>query len=166
MQNFCNTLIEEHEEDLKERIMKGDMFEGKNLDVRLKRWLCYRASSLCDVTQLTESSGKGEPLPAEFLSLMGESTPAMPSKKSPSTAEESGFFVTLKRTKNLFTAVRAHPYVLAWIPIYFALVIWYKAWKSGASDAAPTDYSEEIRQARIRQEEELCNHANLKEKSN
>ena len=70
LEDFCHTLVEEHEEGLKERIQSGEAFTPKLLNKRLKRWLCYRAANECTAAQVEGSSGEGGNVPPEVSAFM------------------------------------------------------------------------------------------------
>merc|ERR1712072_1117595 len=61
---YCHMLVEEHEEDIKGLVMKGDAFQPKNIGTRAKRWLCYRKAETCSVQQL--DSARASVLPKGF----------------------------------------------------------------------------------------------------
>ena len=49
---FCEGLIEDAEDGLRKHVSKGEMFTPKNVGIRLKRWLCYRHTGVCDTQTL------------------------------------------------------------------------------------------------------------------
>jgi len=99
MENFCQSLVEEHEEDLKGKIMQGEAFEPKNLGKRLKRWLCYRSSGECSLAQVEGFSGAGQPIPPEITSFMGPSDDIAAATESMKKQLEQDFQKKKRKTR-------------------------------------------------------------------
>eukprot|EP00658_Telonema_sp_P-2_P071665 TRINITY_DN6089_c0_g1_i4.p2 TRINITY_DN6089_c0_g1~~TRINITY_DN6089_c0_g1_i4.p2 ORF type:complete len:176 (+),score=40.09 TRINITY_DN6089_c0_g1_i4:385-912(+) len=55
LRNYCQTLVEEWEEKIKETVMRGENFQPGHLGKRTKRVLCYRQAKVCTREELEAS---------------------------------------------------------------------------------------------------------------
>lgn len=154
--SFCNTVVEEHEEEIKEQIMKGEMFLEKHIGTRLKRWLCYRKSSICDANQL-EVAGTGLKLPDEFTQLLtADLNVQQKEQQAHEEAQDSAkqekinfgkFGDTLQRMIQRMRWYHACGLIVAVLLLIAPFLL--------EQSAPAQDYTEQIKLARLQQEEKL-----------